>query len=259
MSSILEIKNLFVSIKAKQVLSDISFEIRPGEIVGLVGESGSGKSLLAQAIMRLLSPPIKIANGDILFQGKSLVKAAEKELCSIRGGKIGMVFQDPFTSLDPTMSIGKQIVEAIIQHKAVTYGDAKAMAHELMHQMGISDPHIRFDQYPFECSGGIRQRIVIAIALSCQPILLIADEPTTALDVTIQAQILELLKRLQGESKMAMLLISHDLGVVAGMCDRVVMLHQGKIVEQGTVKKIFEVITTKDTKNTKNTEREEKN
>ena len=244
MNRLLEVNNLQVNFKAHggtvHAVRDVSFHLNQGEVVGLVGESGCGKSVTAQMIMRLIpSPPVEIVSGEIWFEGEELLSKEEVEMRQIRGKKIGMVFQDPLTSLDPTMTIGKQIIEGIFQHERISKKEAWNQAIELLHLVGIAEPEKRVNQYPFEFSGGMRQRVVIAMAIACNPQLLIADEPTTALDVTIQAQILSLLKNLQDKKKMSILLITHDLGIVAGMCDRVMVMYAGKIVEVGTVEQIF--------------------
>jgi len=214
--------------------------LKKGETLAIVGESGSGKSVTSKAIMRLIpNPPGEITNGEILFDGKDLAKLSEKEMLKIRGRDIAMIFQDPMTSLNPTMTIYKQIAEGLKQHQGLRGEDAKKRALELLTLVGIPNPEARLKQYPHQLSGGMRQRIVIAIALACNPKVLIADEPTTALDVTIQAQILELLKDIQQKTGTAIIFITHDLGVVANMADRVAVMYAGKIVEKGTVDEIF--------------------
>lgn len=244
MKPLLQVNNLQISFKTYTSLvhavRDVSFHIHSGEIVGLVGESGCGKSVTAQAMMRLTpSPPVTQIEGEIWFEEEELLSKREYEMGEVRGKKIGMVFQDPLTSLDPTMAIGKQIIEGIRQHEHISNAKAMEKAIELLRLVGISEPEKRVHQYPFEFSGGMRQRVVIAMAIACGPQLLIADEPTTALDVTIQAQILALLKNLQCTRNMSILLITHDLGIVAGMCDRVIVMYAGKIAEIGTVDQIF--------------------
>jgi oligopeptide/dipeptide ABC transporter, ATP-binding protein, C-terminal domain len=219
----------------------VSFTIDRGTTVGLVGESGCGKSVTSLSIMKLIpSPPGKVEAEEILFDGKDLSRMSEREMRRIRGNEIAMVFQEPMTSLNPVFKIGDQIMEAIILHQKVSKREARERAIELLRMVGIPSPDKRVDEYPHHLSGGMRQRVVIAIALSCNPKLLIADEPTTALDVTIQAQILDLLRRLQEELGMAILLITHDLGVVAEMCQRVIVMYAGKIVEEGPVVPLFQ-------------------
>lgn len=223
-----------------QAVKEVSFEVRKGETLGIVGESGSGKSVTARSIMRLLaSPPSQMKKGEILFKGVDLVHKTQKEMESIRGRDIGMIFQDPMSSLNPTIKIGKQITESLIKHQKLSRGEAKKQAIAMLELVGITRSEIRFNQYPHEFSGGMRQRVMIAIALACRPELLIADEPTTALDVTIQAQILNLMKDMQARLGTSIILITHDLGVVAGMCDRVVVMKDGHIVESGTTTEIF--------------------
>ena len=207
--------------------------MKEGEAVVIVGESGSGKSVTAQAIMRLIpTPPGEFKSGSILFDGQDLATLSEKEMQKVRGNKIGMIFQDPMTSLNPTMTIGMQIMEGLMRHQRMKKSAAKARAIELLSMVGISNPDTRIKQYPHQMSGGMRQRVMIAIALACRPKLLIADEPTTALDVTIQAQILRLLSELVANTETAMIMITHDLGVVAGLCDEVNVMYGGRIVER---------------------------
>lgn len=237
------IKNLYVDFVSGQeksnILSDINLQIRHGEILALVGESGSGKSVLAQAIMQLLGVSGRISQGEIWFNGESLHNKNQRQMQDIRGKKIGMIFQDPMMSLNPTMTVGRQIAEGMIYHEKISHGAARIRVIELMKQVGIADPSARFDAYPFQLSGGMRQRIAIAIALACRPLMLIADEPTTALDVTVQAQILELIKKIGFETGMSLLLITHDLGIVAGVCDRVAVMHDGELVEVSDVEQLF--------------------
>jgi peptide/nickel transport system ATP-binding protein len=224
-----------------EAVRGVSFEVSKGETLGIVGESGSGKSVTARSIMRLLpSPPSFMKEGEILFLGENLVDKTEKEMESIRGHDIGMIFQDPMTSLNPTIRIGKQIAESLLKHQKLSKKEAKTQAIELLKLVGIRNSETRYNQYPHEFSGGMRQRVMIAIALACRPTLLIADEPTTALDVTIQAQILNLMKHMQERFGTSIILITHDLGVVAGMCDRVAVMKDGEIVESGTTEEIFE-------------------
>ncbi|OZM58329.1 peptide ABC transporter ATP-binding protein [Lottiidibacillus patelloidae] len=244
MDTILEVKNLQVSFDTYagevQAVRGVSFDLRKGETLAIVGESGSGKSVTSKSLMRLIpSPPGRIKNGEVLFEGKDLTKLSEREMQSIRGSEIAMIFQDPMTSLNPTMTIGKQITEGLRKHQGLSASAAKVRAIELLDLVGIPSPETRISQYPHQFSGGMRQRVVIAIALSCNPKILIADEPTTALDVTIQAQILELLKDLQDKLGMAVIFITHDLGVVANIADRVAVMYAGKIVETGLVEEVF--------------------
>jgi peptide/nickel transport system ATP-binding protein len=242
---ILKVNNLRVSFMSRdeefEAVRGVSFEVSKGETLGIVGESGSGKSVTARSIMRLLpSPPSFMKEGEILFLGENLVDKTEKEMESIRGHDIGMIFQDPMTSLNPTIRIGKQIAESLLKHQKLSKKEAKTQAIELLKLVGIRNSETRYNQYPHEFSGGMRQRVMIAIALACRPTLLIADEPTTALDVTIQAQILNLMKHMQERFGTSIILITHDLGVVAGMCDRVAVMKDGEIVESGTTEEIFE-------------------
>ena len=241
---LLEVKDLSVSFNTYagevQALRGISFSVDRGETLAIVGESGSGKSVTVQTIMRLIPmPPGEIKNGEILFEGEDLVKASIERMRELRGGKIGMIFQDPMTSLNPTIKVGKQIMEGILIHKNVTKEEAKQQAVEMLRKVGIPKPEERFHQYPHEFSGGMRQRAVIAIALSCEPDLLICDEPTTALDVTIQAQILDLINELKKELNIAVILITHDLGVVAETADRVVVMYAGEKLEEAPVRELF--------------------
>jgi oligopeptide transport system ATP-binding protein len=243
MKNILEVTNLQVQFKTRagivKAVDDVSFTVGEGEIVAIVGESGCGKSVTSLAVMGLTSAPGKVTGGSIKFDGVDLLQKSEREMRKIRGGKIAMIFQDPMTSLNPVITIGEQIMESVRYHLGYDAKKAKERAVELLGLVGISNPEERLKQYPHEFSGGMRQRVMIAMALACDPKLLIADEPTTALDVTIQAQIMELLKRLQKQLGMAIILITHDLGVVAGMADRVVVMYGGKIAETGPVKQIY--------------------
>ena len=243
--NILEVKNLYVSFNTYagevQALRDISFSVKRGETLAIVGESGSGKSVTVQTIMKLIPmPPGVIKSGEILFEGENIVTASDKRMRELRGGRIGMIFQDPMTSLNPTTRIGKQIMEGIIIHKKVPKAEAKKIAIDMLRKVGIPKPEERFYQYPHEFSGGMRQRVVIAIALSCEPDLLICDEPTTALDVTIQSQILDLINELKRDLNIAVILITHDLGVVAETADRVVVMYAGEKLEEAPVKELFE-------------------
>lgn len=222
-------------------IDGIDFEIREGETLAIVGESGSGKSVTSLSLMRLIpSPPGKIIDGDITFKGESLLQKTEAEMRNIRGNKISMIFQEPLTSLNPVFRVGEQIAETLILHQNMNKQEALTEAVELLKLVGIPEPERRIKQYPHELSGGMRQRIMIAMALACKPELLIADEPTTALDVTIQSQILQLMKQLKKSTNMSIVLITHDLGVVAEMADRVIVMYAGQVVEQGDVFTIFE-------------------
>lgn len=224
-----------------QAVRGVSFDVHRGETVAIVGESGCGKSVTAQTILKLIPmPPGIIRSGRILFEGKDLVQCSEAEMREIRGRDIGMIFQDPMTSLNPTLTVGYQIQEVLIEHAQMTKEQAKARALELLKIVGIPDPESRLNQYPHEFSGGMRQRVMIAMGLACEPKLLIADEPTTALDVTIQAQILELMKEIQLKTQTSIILITHDLGVVAGMADKVVVMYGGQVVEHAPVDEIFQ-------------------
>jgi oligopeptide transport system ATP-binding protein len=242
--SILEVRDLRVSFSTYagevQAVRDVSFDLRRGETLAIVGESGSGKSVTAKSIMRLLPEAnTLIKDGEILFDGQDILKHSERRMQDIRGSKIAMVFQDPMTSLDPTMKIGRQIIESLKKHLGLSEQRARERAVELLTLVGIPNPEARIKQYPHQFSGGMRQRVVIAIALACDPQILIADEPTTALDVTIQAQILELLRELQEQLGMSVILITHDLGVVAHTAHRVAVMYAGKVVEIGTLREIF--------------------
>jgi oligopeptide/dipeptide ABC transporter ATP-binding protein len=245
LSHLLEVEDLKVSFRVSSgeihALRGVSFHVNSGETLAVVGESGCGKSVTAQAIMGMIpSPHGRVKEGRILFKGQDLTKFNKKEFRSIRGSEIGMVFQDPMTSLNPTMKVGSQIDEVLIKNQKLSKKEAKQKTIELLRLVGISDASSRYSQYPHEFSGGMRQRVVIAIALACNPELIIADEPTTALDVTIQAQILELLKKLQKERNTSIMLITHDLGVVAEVADRVAVMYAGVVVESGRVEEIFE-------------------
>ena len=223
-----------------RVVEDVSFAIAPGETLGLVGESGCGKSVTAQTVMRLLpSPPSRIDAGRILFGGENLAAVPERRMRKIRGDRIGMVFQEPMTSLNPTQRIGAQIAEPLMLHRAMGHAAARAEARRVLEQVGIGNAERRLDQYPHELSGGLRQRVMIAMAIICGPKLLIADEPTTALDVTIQAQIMALLQQLQKDLGLAILLITHDLGMVAELCRTIAVMYAGRIVETGPASAVF--------------------
>ena len=222
-----------------KAVNGVSFYLDHGKVLGIVGESGSGKSVTAYSIMQILEKTGKIVSGSIKFNGQELVDAGENVMKTIRGNKISIIFQDPMTSLNPTYTIGKQLMEAIMLHTPRNRKQARERAIEMLQLVNINEPEKRMKQYPFEFSGGMRQRIMIAMALACEPDILIADEPTTALDVTIQAQILELMQSLQKELGMAIIMITHDLGVVAQMCDEVIVMYAGSICEQGTADEIF--------------------
>jgi oligopeptide transport system ATP-binding protein len=242
--NLLEVKDLYVSFDTHggevHAVRGVNFNLKKGETLAIVGESGSGKSVTSKALMGLIpNPPGRIKQGEIRFDGRDLTKLSEKELQEIRGKEIAMIFQDPMTSLNPTMTIGNQIMEGLIKHQKMSKADARKVALELLDLVGIPNPEARLKQYPHQFSGGMRQRVVIAMALACNPKLLIADEPTTALDVTIQAQILELMKDIQQKTEAAIIFITHDLGVVANVADRVAVMYAGKIVEIGTVDEIF--------------------
>lgn len=222
-----------------RAVRDISFRLDKGRTLAVVGESGSGKSVTSRAVMGLLAPNAVVEGGEILYKGKDLLQMSEKELCKLRGGKIAMIFQDPLSALDPIMPIGKQIAETMVINGKLSKADAKNKAIALMEEVGIRDAKSRYNKYPFEFSGGMRQRIVIAIALAADPEILICDEPTTALDVTIQAQILELIHKLKAERHLSVIFITHDLGVVANVADDIAVMYAGKIVERGTAEDIF--------------------
>ena len=222
-----------------KAVNGISFQLDRGKVLGIVGESGSGKSVTAYSIMQILASTGKIVGGSIKLDGEELVDAGEKKMRKVRGNKISIIFQDPMTSLNPTHTIGHQLTEAILLHTGRNKKQAKERAVEMLRLVNINEPEKRMKQYPHELSGGMRQRVVIAMALACEPDILIADEPTTALDVTIQAQILDLMTSLQKELGMAIIMITHDLGVVAQMCDEVIVMYAGSICEQGTADEIF--------------------
>ncbi len=244
MAHLLEVKNLQTHFPTRaglvKAVNDVSFYINEGELLGLVGESGCGKSITALSLMRLIAPPGKIVGGSIAFKGEDLLNASNERMREIRGDDISMIFQDPMTSLNPVYTVGEQIAEALRLHRKLNKKDAWNAAIEAMKEVSIPDPSRRVSDYPHQLSGGMRQRVMIAMALACEPELLIADEPTTALDVTIQAQILELLNELRQTRKLAVLLITHDLGVVAEVADRVCVMYTGKIVEESGVDELFE-------------------
>ena len=241
--ALLEVKNLktsfFTDAGEVKAVNDVSFTLDRGKVLGIVGESGSGKSVTAYSIMQILASTGKIKSGSICLDGQELVGADEKVIKNVRGNKISIIFQDPMTSLNPTYTIGKQLMEPIMLHTGRNKKEAYERAVEMLRLVNINDPEKRMKQYPFEHSGGMRQRIMIAMALACEPDILIADEPTTALDVTIQAQILELMTSLQKELGMAIIMITHDLGVVAQLCDEIIVMYAGSICEQGTADEIF--------------------
>ncbi|MCD6545553.1 MAG: ABC transporter ATP-binding protein [Thermotogae bacterium] len=222
-----------------KAVDGVNFEVYPGETLGIVGESGCGKSVTSLSILRLLDEKGKIVDGEIIFEGKDLVKLDENKMREIRGNDIAMIFQEPMVALNPVYTVGDQIMEAIILHQKVHKDEARKIAIDMLRKVGIPEPEKRVDEYPHELSGGMRQRAMIAMALSCHPKLLIADEPTTALDVTIQAQILELMKQLQKDLGMAIIMITHDLGVIAEISDRVAVMYAGKMVEYTDVKRLF--------------------
>jgi len=243
-SLLLEVRDLTIHFFTEEgvvrAVENVSFEIYPGEVLGLVGESGCGKSVTGLSLLRLIPiPPGRIVSGDILFDGRSLLPLEEKEMEKVRGNDISMIFQEPMTSLNPVFTIGDQIMEAVILHQGLDKTEARKRAIEMLDRVKIPSPEKRIDSYPHQLSGGMRQRAMIAMALSCQPKLLIADEPTTALDVTIQAQVLQLLKEIQMEMGMSVMLITHDLGVVSEIADRVAVMYAGRIFEYGPIEAIF--------------------
>ena len=240
--NILEVQDLEIRYvtdeETVRAVNDISFSLKEGESIGLVGETGAGKTTTALGIMGLVpDPPGEVVGGSIVFDGQDLLKLPEKQMREIRGGKISMIFQDPMTSLNPVMTVGDQIAEVVLLHNKMSKAQAKKRAMEMLEQVGI--PGSRCDDYPHQFSGGMKQRVVIAIALACSPKLLIADEPTTALDVTIQAQVLELMRKLKETYNTSMILITHDLGVVAKICDKVAVVYAGEIIETDTLKEIY--------------------
>lgn len=240
---LLEIKDerlsFFTPVGEVKALNGVSFSMEEGEVLGIVGESGSGKSVTAYSVMGLTAYPGRLVGGTIRFNGHEIEKMKEKDFRKIRGNEVSIIFQDPMTSLNPVYTIGNQIVEVILLHTDKTKKEAYVRAKELLELVGINEPEKRLKQYPHELSGGMRQRVMIAIALACEPKLLIADEPTTALDVTIQAQILELMQELRAKLKMGIIMITHDLGVVASMCEKIAVMYAGHIVEYGTADEIF--------------------
>ena len=240
---LLQVKNLSTSFNVEsgevRAVNGISFNLDKGKVLGIVGESGSGKSVTAYSIMRILVEPGRITGGQILFNGEDIVKYSKKQMREFRGKRISIIFQDPMTSLNPVYTIGNQLREAILLHTDRNREQANARALEMLQLVGVNDPEKRLKQYPHELSGGMRQRVMIAMALACEPDILIADEPTTALDVTIQAQILELMQELQKKLGMAIIMITHDLGVIASMCDEIIVMYAGRICERGTADEIF--------------------
>ena len=243
MAHLLEVKDLQTHFPTRaglvRAVDGVSFYLDRGELLGLVGESGCGKSMTALSVMRLIAPPGKIVNGEVLFDNKDLLKLSDAEMREMRGDDIAMIFQDPMTSLNPVFTVGEQIAEALRLHRKLSRKEARQATVEAMREVAIPDPARRLDDYPHQLSGGMRQRVMIAMALACNPRLLIADEPTTALDVTIQAQILELLNDLRKQRDLAVLLITHDLGVVAEVADRVAVMYTGRIVEESPVDELF--------------------
>jgi peptide/nickel transport system ATP-binding protein len=242
MGNLLDIKDLTIYYETDdgivQALNGVNLKLGVGETLGLVGETGAGKTTLARGIMGLVpNPPGKIVGGQVLYEGKDLTKLANMEMQKIRGQHISMIFQDPMTSLNPVLTVGEQIMEVIINHNKITKANARKLAEDMLERVGI--PKERYDEYPHQFSGGMKQRVVIAIALACNPKILIADEPTTALDVTIQAQVLDMIYKLKSENNTSMLLITHDLGVVAQNCDYVAIIYAGEIVEYGSLKEIY--------------------
>jgi peptide/nickel transport system ATP-binding protein/oligopeptide transport system ATP-binding protein len=243
-ASVLEVRDLKTVFRTRggeiHAVNDVSFHLRRGELLGVVGESGSGKSVTMMSLLRLLPmPPAEIRGGQALLNGRDLIAMNDDDLRAVRGAKVGFVFQDPMTSLNPVFTLGNQIMEPLIKHMRMSKAQAEARAVELLELVGIPDAKRRLYQYPHQFSGGMRQRVMIAIALACNPDVLIADEPTTALDVTIQAQILELVKELRQKLGMAIIWITHDLGVIAGIADRVLVMYGGQIVEQAPVRELF--------------------
>ena len=241
--SLLDIKNVKTSFAEgkikKEVIRDVSFRVNKGEIVGIVGESGSGKSILMKSVLGILPPAASLEGGEVIWEGRNLEKLGDREMRTIRGKEISMIFQDPMTALNPLKKVGMHITDLLRRIHGLGKEEARQEAVRLLRSVGIPSPETRISQYPHEFSGGMRQRVLIAMALACRPKLLIADEPTTALDVTTQAQILALLKRLQREFDMSVILITHDLGVVASLCDRILVMYGGKVMEAGTAEEIF--------------------
>ena len=241
--NILEVDNLHTSFFTDngevRAVNGISFNLAPGKTLGIVGESGSGKSVTAYSILQILAEAGRITEGEVRFNGEDITKWDEKQMSKFRGEKISIIFQDPMTSLNPTFTVGYQLEEAVLLHTNKTKEEAKARAIEMLTLVGVNEPESRVKQYPHELSGGMRQRVMIAMALCCEPDILIADEPTTALDVTIQAQILELMQDLQKKLGMAIIMVTHDLGVIASMCDEIIVMYGGRVCERGTAVAIF--------------------
>ncbi|WP_411169099.1 ABC transporter ATP-binding protein [Clostridium sp. MB05] len=241
--TLLKVNNLKTNFYSKnnkiEAVRGVSFHVNSGDILGIVGESGSGKSVLMRSVMQILPENAKIDSGEVYFDGKDILKLDSKEAKGIKGKEIAMIFQNPMTALNPLKKIGDHIVEVLVRHKGINKKEARKMAIEVLREVGIPMPEKRIDQYPHEFSGGMRQRVLIAMALACSPKLLIADEPTTALDVTIQAQILDLLRSLKETNNMSIILITHDLGVVASLCNRVEVMYGGLIMEEGLIDEIF--------------------
>lgn len=240
---VLEVNNLHTSFRTDsgevKAVNGVTFNLKPGEIMGIVGESGSGKSVTAYSIMQILAENGNVKEGEVKFRGEDITKWDKKKMANFRGKHCSIIFQDPMTSLNPVFTIGNQLMEAILLHTDKTKEEAKARAIEMLELVGVNEPAKRIKQYPHELSGGMRQRVMIAMALACEPDILIADEPTTALDVTIQAQILELMQELQKNLGMAIIMVTHDLGVIADMCDKIIVMYGGSICERGTADDIF--------------------
>ena len=242
--TILDVRNLFVEFDTEEgivkALNGVSFSLKKGEILGIVGETGCGKSVTVYTVLKLLPmPPARIVSGEVIYKGKDLLKLDEEELRKIRGKEIAMIFQEPMTSLNPVFTVGKQLMDVILLHRKVSREEAKEIALKALEDVKMQDPELIMKKYPHELSGGMRQRVMIAMALSCNPEILIADEPTTALDVTIQAQILAIIKEMQSKHDMSVIFITHDLGVVAQLCDRVVVMYAGTVVETAPIDIIF--------------------
>ena len=239
----LQVKNLhtsfFTDAGEVRAVNGISYNLDAGKVLGIVGESGSGKSVSAYSILRILTDTGRVTEGEVLFKGENILEYTEQQMQKFRGSRISIIFQDPMTCLNPTFTIGNQLMEAILLHTDRNKKEAEERANEMLRLVGISEPEKRMKQYPFELSGGMRQRVMIAMALACEPDILIADEPTTALDVTIQAQILDLIQDLQKQMGMAVIMITHDLGVIADMCDEIIVMYGGKVCERGTTDEIF--------------------
>lgn len=241
--NILEVKNLHTSFFTDsgevKAVNGVSFNVSPGKVLGIVGESGSGKSVTAYSVMQILADTGRVTEGEILYRGEDVTKYSKSQLKEFRGKKCSIIFQDPMTSLNPVFTIGNQLMEAILLHTNRNKQEARVRAIEMLTLVGVNEPEKRLQQYPYELSGGMRQRVMIAMALACEPDVLIADEPTTALDVTIQAQILELMQDLQKKLGMAIIMVTHDLGVIADMCDEIIVMYGGRICERGTADDIF--------------------